>query len=100
MKVRNKNPFAAGLIGGCYKPLTQDGIRKIHQATMQVYAQTGIQVNDERALKAFHDAGAEVDFKRKIVRASESWIMSKIKTAPSAIILYAGKTTQSGTGWF
>ncbi len=55
---------------------------------MQVYAQTGIQVNDERALKAFHDAGAEVDFKRKIVRASESWIMSKIKTAPSAIILY------------
>ena len=88
MKVRAKNPFPAGLVGGSYQPLTQEGIKKIHQATMQVYEQTGIQVNDERALKAFHDAGAETDFKRKVIRASESWIMDKIKTAPASITLY------------
>jgi trimethylamine--corrinoid protein Co-methyltransferase len=88
MCARNRNPFPGGLPGGLYKPLTQEGIEKIHKATMQVYEKTGIEVNDARALQAFHDAGAEVDFKRRIVRASESWVMDKIKTAPSAITLY------------
>lgn len=87
-KNRNRNPFPGGLTGGLYKPLTQEGIQKIHKATMKVFEETGIEVNDERALKAFHDAGAEVDFKRKIMRASESWVMDKIKTAPSKITLY------------
>src|SRR6056297_3552697 len=105
---KNRNQFPGGLQGGLYKPLTQEGIEKIHKATMKVFEQTGIEVNDERALKAFHDAGAEVDFKRKIVRASESWVMSKIKTAPSAITLYGredkynmeigGKNVYIGTG--
>ena len=88
MKKRIKNPFPGGLVGGSYKPLTQEGIEKIHKATMKVFEETGIEVNDERALKAFHDAGADVDFKRKIMRASESWVMDKIKTAPSSVTLY------------
>lgn len=88
MKIKNKNPFPGGLVGGVYKPLTQEGIERIHKATMKVYEQTGIQVNDQRALKAFNDAGADVDFNRRIVRASEGWIMDKIKTAPSSITLY------------
>ncbi|HYE81711.1 MAG TPA: trimethylamine methyltransferase family protein [Clostridia bacterium] len=85
---RNRSSFPGGLVGGAYKPLTQEGIEKIHKATMKVFEQTGIQVNDERALKAFNSAGADVDFNTKIVRASESWILDKIKTAPSAITLY------------
>ena len=87
MAKRNRNAFPGGLIGGLYKPLTEEGIAKIHKASMKVYENTGIEVNDNTALKAFHDAGAEVDFKRKIVRASESWVMDKIKTAPSTITL-------------
>ncbi len=87
-KRRNSNPFPGGLVGGQYKPLTEEGVEKIHKASMKVFEDTGVEVNDERALKAFHDAGAEVDFKRKIVRASENWIMDKIKTAPSKITLY------------
>jgi len=85
---RNRNSFPGGLVGGNYKPLTQEGIERIHKATMKAFEQTGIQVNDERALKAFHSAGADVDLKSKIVRASESWILDKLKTAPSAITLY------------
>ncbi|MDR7868316.1 MAG: trimethylamine methyltransferase family protein [Sporomusaceae bacterium] len=88
MKANRRYPFPGGLVGGAYKPLSQEGIEKIHKATMKVYEQTGIQVSDDNALKAFHNAGAEADFKRKVVRASESWIMDKIKTAPATITLY------------
>lgn len=80
--------FRGGLTGGVFKPLSQDQIQKIHKASMKVFEETGIRVNNEKALKIFHDAGADVDFKRKIVRADESWIMSKIETAPSKIVLY------------
>lgn len=85
---RRQNPFRGGLVGGSLKFLSQDDIQKIHQASMKVFETTGMQVNSDDALKIFHDAGAEVDFKRKIVRASESWIMDKIKTAPPVITLY------------
>ena len=88
MKKGRKNFFPGGLVGGTYKPLTNDGILKIHKASMNVFETTGMEVNDPRALKAFHDAGAEVDFKRKRVRASESWILEKLKTAPSKITLF------------
>ncbi len=105
---KKTNIIPGGLEGGTYKPLKDEDIEKIHKATMKVYEKTGIQVNDERALKAFHDAGAEVDFKRKIVRASEDWIMDKISLAPSNIVLYgredkhnlelSGKRVYIGTG--
>ena len=85
---KRQNPFPGGLEGGLYKPLTQEGIMKIHKASMKVFEETGIQVNDERALKEFHNAGADVDFNKKIVRASESWVLDKIKTAPSKVTLY------------
>jgi len=86
--LKRENQFPGGLQGGTFRPLSQENIEKIHKASMRVFEQTGIQVNSERALREFHNAGADVDFKRKIVRASESWVMDKIKTAPSKIILY------------
>jgi trimethylamine---corrinoid protein Co-methyltransferase len=87
-KRKNKNYFHGGLTGGQYKAVSDENVLKIHKASMKVFERTGIQVNDQTALKAFHDGGAEVDFSRKIVRASESWILDKIKTAPSSITLY------------
>lgn len=82
------NYFPGGLVGGIYQPLTQAGIEQIHAATMKVYENAGMQVHSERALRAFHEAGAEVDFQRQIVRASEGWIKDKIKTAPAKITLH------------
>ncbi len=85
---KKQNPFPGGLVGGSYKPLKDGDVEKIHKATMKVFENTGIQVNDERALKAFHDAGAQVDFDQKMVKATEDWIMKTIKTAPESITLY------------
>jgi trimethylamine--corrinoid protein Co-methyltransferase len=80
--------FPGGLVGGHYKPLSEEDVLKIHNAAMKVFEETGVEVNDERALKAFHDAGADVDFKRKIVKADGKWVLDKIKTAPSSVTLY------------
>jgi len=82
------NVFSGGAAGGFYKPLTDDGIKKIHNAAMIILEKTGVEINDERTLRAFHNAGADVDFKRKIMRAPESFIMDKIRTAPSSVTLY------------
>ena len=88
-RIRNrKNMFPGGLVGGQYKPLTDEDLKKIHKAAMRVFKETGMKVNSDTALNAFHDAGADVDFKRKLVRADENWVMDKIKTAPSSITLY------------
>jgi trimethylamine--corrinoid protein Co-methyltransferase len=85
---KQKNHFPGGLTGGKYKPLTDEEVVKIHKAAMKVFEQTGIEVNDERALNAFHTAGAEVDFDKKIVKATEEWILDKISTSPEVVTLY------------
>lgn len=82
------SPFQGGLAGGAYRPLTEDGIKRIHGASMRVFEQTGMKVMSQRALEAFHRAGADVDWQGKRVRASEGWIMDKLKTAPSSVTLY------------
>jgi trimethylamine--corrinoid protein Co-methyltransferase len=60
----------------------------IHKASMDLFANKGIQVKSERALQAFHQAGADVDRKAMVVRASESWVMDRLRTAPSCVTLY------------
>ncbi|MCF7791876.1 MAG: trimethylamine methyltransferase family protein [Victivallales bacterium] len=82
-----KNAFPGGLTGGQYTAISDSDAKKIHNASMKVFEISGIQVNDETALKIFHDHGAEVDFKRKIVKADENWVLDKIKTAPSSVKL-------------
>ena len=88
MMNKTETCLKGGLPGGFFKPLTEDGIKKIHKASMKVFEETGIKVCEENALRHFKRAGAEVDEKNMVVRASESWIMDKIKTAPSKITLY------------
>lgn len=74
--------------GGSFRPLSSESIIRIHQSSMKIFSKKGIRVGSERALHAFKSAGAEVDYAAKTVRASESWVMSKLKTAPSAVTLY------------
>jgi len=76
-----------GLAGGTYKPVNPQEIEKIHKSSMQIFEEVGVEVHDSLALKFFQEAGAEVDFKRKRFFASESWIMDRVKKAPSQITL-------------
>lgn len=81
MKVRK------GLAGGQYTPLTSEGIHKIHQASMEIFAEVGVQVNYPFALKRFAEAGAEVDEATNIVRMSSRQIETLLATAPEKVTL-------------
>ncbi|KLU60702.1 trimethylamine methyltransferase (MTTB) [Peptococcaceae bacterium CEB3] len=97
-----------GIEGGSYQPLTQSEIRMLHKASMKVFEEVGMEVHDKRALEIFANAGADVDFGAKRVRASESWIMNIVSKAPSEVTLcgrdekndlvLGGKRVYLGTG--
>ena len=42
-----------GLVGGQYQPLTQEQIERIHQASLAVLENTGVHVENARALALF-----------------------------------------------
>jgi trimethylamine--corrinoid protein Co-methyltransferase len=75
-----------GLEGGSYKPLTEDDIAQIHDTAMRVFEEVGFQVNSDKALKFFQDAGANVD--DNIVRLRRETVMELVDMAPSAVTLY------------
>lgn len=99
-----------GLSGGSYKPLNDDDIKKIHETTMKVFSEIGVQVNFDQALELFKKAGADVDEDSKIVRVPEDLVEDLVKKAPSKITLYGrdedgeldceigGKRVYFGTG--
>ena len=75
-----------GLQGGSYKPLSQQDIAQIHDASMRVFEEVGFQVNSEKALAFFRDAGAEVD--GHIVRLPRKTVAELVARAPSEVTLY------------
>lgn len=81
MKVRK------GLEGGSYKPLSQEDIARIHQTSMDVFAEIGVQVNFPAALELFAEAGAEVDRESCIVKLSADLVEKIIGQSPSVINL-------------
>jgi trimethylamine--corrinoid protein Co-methyltransferase len=75
-----------GLEGGSYKPLSEDDIAQIHDTSMRVFEEVGFQVNSEKALAFFRDAGAEVD--GRIARLPRGTVMELVARAPSEVTLY------------
>ncbi len=81
MKIRK------GLSGGRYKPLGEKEIRSIHETSLRVMSDIGVQVNYDKALTLFREAGADVDDETRIVRFPPDLVMSLIKKAPSRVNL-------------
>ncbi|MDH3357918.1 MAG: trimethylamine methyltransferase family protein, partial [Desulfobacteraceae bacterium] len=77
-----------GLHGGAYKPLTEGDITKIHQASMQVFEEVGIQVNYPEALAAFQEIGAEIDHKTNIVKLKADQVKRLLVEVPESIVLH------------
>jgi len=75
-----------GLDGGSYKPLSDDDIAQIHDTSMRVFEDVGFQVNSDKALTFFQDAGAIVD--GRIVRLSREAVMELVAQAHSEVTLY------------
>ncbi|MFA5401827.1 MAG: trimethylamine methyltransferase family protein, partial [Dehalococcoidia bacterium] len=75
-----------GLIGGSYKPLKEEDIARIHDTVMRIFEEVGVQVNSDKALKYFKEAGAKVE--ERIVKMPREMVMDLVNKAPSDIILY------------
>ena len=74
-----------GLVGGRYKPLTDEQVRRIHQASLAILEHTGVQVEEPEALRLFTEAGTDVDGNR--VRLPQSLIEDTLDKAPSRVVL-------------
>jgi trimethylamine--corrinoid protein Co-methyltransferase len=74
-----------GIRGGSYNPLSQEEVEKIHDTSLKVLEDVGVEINEERALKLFQKHGAKVE--GNIVKIPRDLVMEKIKTAPSSVKL-------------
>jgi trimethylamine--corrinoid protein Co-methyltransferase len=81
-----------GLLGGQYKPLTDDKVKQIHEASLMILARTGVQVDEPDALSVFREAGANVN--GNTVRFPQTLIERAIELAPLRIVL-AGQSEEN-----
>ncbi len=76
----------------CKKPLkvvTDDDIRKIHEATLQVLEDVGVKFEDEEALNLLGDCGCEVDHKGMIAQFPPSLVEECLQKCPPEFTLHA-----------
>lgn len=77
----------SGLPGGLYKPLREEDINRIHETSLRVFAEVGVQVNFSAARALFLDAGAEVDEASRVVKVPPGLAEEIIQKAPPIIHL-------------
>jgi len=71
------------------KVLSEDEKAQIHERTLVILSETGVQVNTERGREYLKDAGAEVDENRKIARFPRALVEESLRLAPSDFSLGA-----------
>ena len=71
------------------KVLAEDEKAQVHERTLVILAETGVQVNTDKGRKYLKDAGADVDQNTKIVRFPRSMVEESLKLAPKDFTLGA-----------
>jgi trimethylamine--corrinoid protein Co-methyltransferase len=74
-----------GPSGGQYQPLAEGQIWQIHQASLHVLEQTGIQVENEEALALYRQGGARLDGNRVCI--PRAMVAEALEKAPSRVLL-------------
>ena len=102
------NIVPPGLVGGWYKPLRDDDVKRIHQASLQVLERTGIEVMPSECREIFQQAGANVDDDNNRVYIPRSLVEDALATARNEVILcgrdprhdivLGGRRVHMGTG--
>ncbi|NPV71156.1 MAG: trimethylamine methyltransferase [Firmicutes bacterium] len=73
--------------GGQYKPLTPTALESIYDGGLRLLEEVGIQVNNQRAIAIFSEAGANVDWQGRVVRIPRRLVEGAINSAPSSVTL-------------
>ena len=76
-----------------YEVLNQEGLEMIHEASLQILEQIGIDFRDTEAAKMWQDAGAEVE--RFRVRIPRQLLMSLVAKNPSRFTVHARNPLRS-----
>jgi trimethylamine--corrinoid protein Co-methyltransferase len=74
--------------GGQFKLLSEEQIRDLHAATMEILQEVGVKVFHDDALEILRSNGCHVDFEKKIARIPEEVLMKYLGMAPSKVTLY------------
>lgn len=69
--------------------VSQDDIEAIHQTSLQILSEIGVDFLSEEARRLLSDAGARVDLESERVRFEPEWIEDAISTAPSEFTIHA-----------
>ena len=67
--------------------LTEEGIQKIHSASLEILEKTGVKVESEEALTLLKEAGADVEDRNK-VKIPSSLIEKALEFSPHEITVY------------
>jgi trimethylamine---corrinoid protein Co-methyltransferase len=96
------------IAGGQYRPLTEEGIRRIHDSAMILLSEVGVAVHSKLAFDTFQNHGAVCDASRKLVKFSRPMVEDAIARAPKKVVLCGreekhdliceGKNVYLGTG--
>lgn len=83
------NPVAPpGLPGGSFQPLSADDVTRIHQASLDVLEQVGIEVPPSECRDIFQAAGARIDPSRNRVYIPRSMVEDALATAANQVLLF------------
>ncbi|MQY76279.1 MAG: trimethylamine methyltransferase [Spirochaeta sp.] len=77
--------------GGMYRPLSDEQIRMIHEASLIILEKTGITFEKglEGTLELLKKAGAEVDTKLSRIKFPRELVMDQVGRAPERVVLYS-----------
>jgi trimethylamine--corrinoid protein Co-methyltransferase len=96
-KRREKPPetavVAPGLEGGHYKPLSDEDVKRIHEASLTILEQVGIEVQESECREIFQRAGARVDPDLNRVYIPREMVEEALQTARNEVLL-AGRDPQ------
>ncbi len=87
MTIRNPRSNYTQKSGFSINMYTDDELRQIHYATLEVLWLEGVHITSKEALDLFQDGGAVVDRKEGLVRIPSYMVEDAISSAPSSIIL-------------
>ncbi|MCX6364835.1 MAG: trimethylamine methyltransferase family protein [Actinobacteria bacterium] len=85
-----RNPRAGARKSGGFRleVFTDDELREIHLATLEVLSETGVFVEDDEALQIFADAGADIDRERRVACLPAHLVEDAIRSAPPKVVMY------------
>jgi len=102
------NTTRKGIMGGSYRPLSEESVQQVHDTAMRLIDEVGFQVNSDTALELFRKAGARVDVEERLVRLARDKVLELIDAAPSDVrlcgreerhdLLLGGSRVYAGTG--